>query len=433
MIQQPDMIRQFDTKTHTLAEITTAFTTRLSTVSEDAEKTVREILHAVKAEGDAAILDYTRRFDCPNATELRVPDAAIEAATERIQKTPLWSAMCEAKGRIAAFHEKQRRQTWLDTSQPGEMTGQIIRPLSRVGIYVPGGQAAYPSTVLMAGVIAHVAGVPSIALTTPPQRETGLPPDATLAAAHLTGIQEVYAMGGAQAVGAFAYGTASVARVDKIVGPGNIYVNIAKRLVYGYVGLDMLAGPSEVGVLADASSSPEVIAREIIAQTEHDPHNAAVLACDDVSVLAQTLIVLEAQLATLPRADIVRASLKNNSFFVKTQNLDESVTIINAYAPEHLHVLTAHPWDILGQLTNAGAILLGPYSSAAHGDYVTGPSHILPTAGCARFASPLHLDDFVKKQSIIALGQEASVSLAESARIFANFEGLEGHARSAKH
>jgi histidinol dehydrogenase len=433
MIQQSDMIRHFDTNTHTLTEIQTAFSTRLSSVSEDAEKTVRDILHAVRTEGDEAILAYTRRFDYPTATELRVSNVAIEAATARIQKTPLWGAMLEARERIAAFHEKQKRQTWLDTSQPGEMTGQVIRPLGRVGIYVPGGQAAYPSTVLMAGAIARVAGVPSIALTTPPQSETGLPPDATLAAAHLVGIQEVYAMGGAQAVACFAYGTQSISRVDKIVGPGNIYVNIAKRLVYGYVGLDMLAGPSEVGVLADKSSSPETIAREIIAQTEHDPHNAAVLACDDAGVLAETLVAIEAQLATLPRAGIVRASLKNNSFFVKTKDLGESIAIINAYAPEHLHVLTQHPWDILGRLTNAGAILLGPHSSAAHGDYVAGPSHILPTAGCARFASPLHLDDFTKKQSIIALGQEASVALAESARILADFEGLEGHARSAKH
>ncbi|WP_309713919.1 histidinol dehydrogenase, partial [Armatimonas sp.] len=304
-------------------------------------------------------------------------------------------------------------------------------PLRRVGLYIPGGAAAYPSTVLMVGIPAKVAGVREIALTTPPSKETGHPPDGTLAAAALAGITEVYAIGGAQAIGALAYGTATVPRVDKIVGPGNVYVNLAKRQVFGTVGIDMLAGPSEVAVLVDHTTDPETAARELICQTEHDPLNSALLASSSEPIAEAILAAIERQLTDLPRAAIVRKALAERSFLALTENLAQAIEVINTYAPEHLHVLCAEPWATLSQIENAGAILLGPHSNAALGDYVAGPSHTLPTAGCARFASPLSVDDFLKKSSVLCFDATTASALAETAQIFGRYEGLEGHARAA--
>lgn len=415
----------------TLASAQNLFDTRFSDIQDTAEQTVREILHAVKTEGDAAALGYTRRFDYPEASQLRVPEEAIEAAVTRIKQTALWEAMEQSAARIAAFHRKQLRESWVTLGAPGETLGQKITALRRVGIYIPGGAAAYPSTVLMVGIPAQVAGVRERALTTPPSRETGLPPDGTLAAAALAGITEVYAVGGAQAIGALAYGTESVPRVDKIVGPGNVYVNLAKRQVFGTVGIDMLAGPSEVGVLADDTTDPEAAARELICQTEHDPLNSALLATDSEPVAREILEAIERQLMDLPRAEIVRKALAERSFLALTDSLDQAIAVMNVYAPEHLHVLCAEPWSVLPKIENAGAILLGPYSNAALGDYVAGPSHTLPTAGCARFASPLNVDDFMKKSSVLAFDKERAIALAEIAQTFGRYEGLEGHARAA--
>lgn len=416
----------------TLSDARSLFDSRFADIQDEAELAVRTILSDVKKDGDAAALAYTRRFDYPEASALRVPEEAIKAATARIQATPLWGAMELAAERIADFHRRQLRESWVTLGKPGELLGQKIAPLRRVGIYVPGGAAAYPSTVLMVGIPATVAGVKEIALTTPPSKETGLPPDGTLAAASLAGISEIYALGGAQAIGALAYGTASIARVDKIVGPGNVYVNLAKRQVFGTVGIDMLAGPSEVAVLADESCDPDATARELICQTEHDPLNSALIATPSEAVLSAIQAAIERQLTDLPRADVVRRALAERSFAALTHTLEEAIAVVNAYAPEHLHVLCANPWSLLSQIENAGAILLGEHSNAALGDYVAGPSHVLPTAGCARFASPLNVDDFLKKSNILSLDAATAAALGGAAATFGTFEGLEGHARAAR-
>ncbi len=412
-----------------------AFADRLSPAAADAgdEVVVREILADVSRRGDAAVLERTRRYDFPEATTLRVPDEAVLSAVKRVETTSLWEAMNLAASRIRSFHEKHRRESWLTLSDPGETLGQVIRPLSRVGVYVPGGTAAYPSTVLMAAIPANVAGVRSIALATPPSRETGLPPDATLAAAFLAGVSEIYAMGGAQAIGALAYGTASVPPVVKIVGPGNRYVNTAKRLVYGVVGIDMLAGPSEVGVIADDTASARTIAIEIIAQTEHDPLNSAFLATTSHTLANEVRREIDSQLADLPRADVVRAALESFGFIAVVDAIPDAVDVMNEYAPEHLHLLTTDPWGIVPMIENAGAILIGESSAAALGDYLAGPCHTLPTSGSARFSSPLNVDDFTKKTSIIALDGACAIRLAPAAVTFARAEGLEAHARSANH
>ena len=427
------MLRFYDTRDTALDALDKVFSSRLTAASDAAESSVREILAAVRERGDSAVLEFTRRWDCPEAKSLRVPADAIEAAAARVQKdTGVWDALNLAADRLRAFHEKQKRQSWFDaTSMPGETLGQIIRPLARVGVYVPGGTAAYPSTVLMTTIPAFVAGVCSVALVTPPQSDTGLPPDATLAAAHLAGVTEVYGVGGAQAVGALAYGTASIPRVDKIVGPGNVFVNLAKRLVYGTVGIDMLAGPSEIGILADHTADPETVAADILAQAEHDALTSAVVATPSRAFAEAVNAALLRQIETLPRADIARRALESHGYLVLTQNLEEAAAVVSLYAPEHLHVDVASPWEILGSIENAGAILLGPHTSASHGDYIAGPSHTLPTAGCARFASPLSVEDFIKRTSLLYLGREAAARLAPSVARLAELEGLEAHRRAA--
>ncbi|MES2458941.1 MAG: histidinol dehydrogenase [Armatimonadota bacterium] len=427
------MLRFYDTRETALDVLEKVFSSRLTAASDAAEASVRQILADVRERGDDAVLDYTRRWDCPEATVLQVSHEAIEAATRRVQQdAEVWAAMNLAAERIRAFHEKQKRQSWFDvTSNPGETLGQIIRPLARVGVYVPGGTAAYPSTVLMTTIPAFVAGVRSVALVTPPQSDTGLPPDGTLAAAHLAGVTEIYGVGGAQAVGALAYGTNSVPRVDKIVGPGNVFVNLAKRLVYGTVGIDMLAGPSEIGVLADDTTDPEAAAADILAQAEHDALTSAVIATPSRAFADAVTAALLRQVKTLPRADIAVRALQSQGYLILTKTLEEAADVVSLYAPEHLHVDVAEPWEIIGRIENAGAILLGPHTSASHGDYIAGPSHTLPTAGCARFASPLSVDDFLKRTSLLYLGKEASARLAPSAARFAALEGLEAHRRAA--
>jgi histidinol dehydrogenase len=427
------MLRFYDTRETALDALEKVFSSRLSAASDAAEASVREILAEVRDQGDSAVLEYTRRWDYPQAQSLRVPAEAVEAAAARVrQDADVWAALNVAADRIRTFHEKQKRQSWFDaTSTPGEMLGQIIRPLGRVGVYVPGGTAAYPSTVLMTTIPAFVAGVRSVALVTPPQSDTGLPPDGTLAAAHLAGVTEIYGVGGAQAVGALAYGTDSIPRVDKIVGPGNVFVNLAKRLVYGTVGIDMLAGPSEVGILADENADPESAAADVLAQAEHDVLTSAVIATPSRAFADAVIAAIERQIQTLPRADIVRRALQSQGYLVLTQSLEEGAAVISRYAPEHLHIDVRDPWEILGSIENAGAILLGPHTSASHGDYIAGPSHTLPTAGCARFASPLSVDDFIKRTSLLYLGKQSSARLAPFAARFASLEGLEAHRRAA--
>ena len=396
------------------------------------DNTVASIINTVRTGGDVALRTLTRQFDCPEFETIRVPQEAISLARQRIAGTLLESALVAARERIAQFHQAHRRYSWLDDSVPGERLGQRIIPYGHVGIYVPGGRAAYPSTVLMTAVPAKVAGVGRIIMCTPPQAETGLPPDGTLAAAHIAGVDEVYAIGGAQAIAAMAYSTETVPQVDKIVGPGNAFVNAAKRMVYGDVGIDMLAGPSEVAVVVDETADISGAARELIAQTEHDPMNAALLVASSTELVARIDAELESQLATLPRVDIVRASLAQQSVVVTCSDRDLMVAVVDTFAPEHLHLDLVDAWEMAHVVRNAGAILVGKHTSAAHGDYVAGPSHTLPTAGAARFSSPLNVDDFTKKSSVLWLDASVSRKLAPLAEAIATYEGLEGHARSAR-
>lgn len=424
-------MRTFDTRRDSFDTLAKAFAARLEPAAQEAEKAVRAIVDAVRARGDAAVLEYTRRWDWPDADHLRVDDAEIEAATARIRETPLWPVLEQAAERIRAFHEKQRHGSWFDTSRPGEMLGQIIQPVRRAGVYVPGGTAAYPSTVLMAAVPARVAGVSSVIIASPPGRD-GKIPDATLAAARVAGVDAVFAMGGAQAIAALAYGTESVERVDKVVGPGNLYVNLAKRLVYGAVGIDMLAGPSEVLILADDSADPAAAAADVLAQTEHDTHCSAIIVTPSDEFAQGVLAEIESQTRTLPRAEIVRTALERNGFLVRTQSLEEAARVASLYSPEHLHLDVREPFALLGRIENAGAILIGAHSSAPLGDYLAGPSHTLPTAGCARFSSPLSVEDFLKRTSLIYFSQDAAEPLTDAAATFARYEGLTAHARAAR-
>jgi len=407
---------------------------RARSASED--DSVREavvgICDHVRLRGDQAVLEYTRRWDNPEAQSLEVPSTVVDAAVERVKETGLWDALQDAAARIATFHELHRRTTWLESSAPGQILGQRLLPLETVGVYVPGGRAAYPSTVLMAGIPARVAGVSNRILATPPMTETGNPPDATLAAARIAGFDRIFAMGGAQAVAAMAYGTETVPTVDKVVGPGNAFVNVAKRHVFGVVGIDMLAGPSEVGIVGDHQADPANIAAEWICQTEHDPDNRALVVVLSEPLARAVLDEMEQQLADLPRRDIVVESLRKNAHLLVVPDLVSASQLMNAYAPEHLHLDIADPWPMLGLFRNAGAILLGPFSTAAHGDYVAGPCHTLPTGGAARYSNPLNTDDFMRKTSLISLSHDQARALAPTAMRIAAFEGLEGHRRSAE-
>lgn len=405
---------------------------RSATEDNSLRETVVAICDDVRVRGDQALLEYTRRWDNPSAQALEVPSTVVDGAVERIKEIGLWDALEDAGSRIAAFHEQHKRTTWLDSSVQGQILGQRVLPLETVGVYVPGGRAAYPSTVLMAGIPARVAGVGHRVLATPPMAETGYPPDATLAAARIAGFDRIFAMGGAQAVAAMAYGTETVPVVDKIVGPGNAYVNAAKRHVFGAVGIDMLAGPSEVGIVGDNQADPASIATEWICQTEHDPDNRALVVVLS-EPLAQTILAqLEQQLSDLPRRDIVVESLRRNAHLAVVPDIAAASELMNAYAPEHLHLDIADPWPVLGLFRNAGAILLGPFSTAAHGDYVAGPCHTLPTGGAARYSNPLNTDDFMRKTSLISLSRDQARALAPTAMRIAEFEGLEGHRRSAE-
>lgn len=408
------------------------FLARRASQRASVDDVVSNIVLDVRNRGDEALIELTKQFDCENPVGIRVPEQAIEAARTRIAGTPLEAALLAARIRISRFHQAHRRYSWLDDSVPGERLGQRVIPFANVGIYVPGGRAAYPSTVLMTAVPARVAGVDKIIMCTPPQSDSGLPPDGTLAAAHIAGVDEVYAIGGAQAIAAMAYGTDTVPQVDKIVGPGNAFVNAAKRMVYGDVGIDMLAGPSEVAVVVDDTADVPGAARELIAQTEHDPMNAALLVASSESLLDRINVELSRQLETLPRTDIVRASLSEQSVSIVCADRDLMVAIVDSFAPEHLHLDVADAWELAHTIRNAGAILVGKHTSAAHGDYVAGPSHTLPTAGAARFSSPLNVDDFTKKTSLLWLGEDVSKALAPLADAIATYEGLEGHARSAR-
>lgn len=395
---------------------------------------VAEIVAAVKAEGDAALLRYTEAFDRVrlDASELRVTEAEIQAAYDRVEPAFL-EALRRAAANIAAFHEKQKRQSWIDVQPDGTMLGMSLRPLARVGLYVPGGKAAYPSSVLMNVLPAKVAGVPQIAMVTPPATggREGIDPYILVAAAE-AGVTEMYRVGGAQAVAALAYGTASIPAVDKICGPGNIYVALAKRAVFGAVDIDSIAGPSEIVVLADDTADARYVAADMLSQAEHDEMASAMLVTPSERLAREVEAELARQVATLPRREIAERSLAQYGAILTVSDLAEGIAVVNKLAPEHLEIMTEDPLDLLGRIENAGAIFLGPYSSEPVGDYFAGPNHILPTNGTARFSSPLNVDDFVKKSSLIRYSREALLRDAAGIATLARHEGLEAHARAVE-
>ena len=398
--------------------------------NDDIAARVKEIVARVRQEGDAALFDYTRRFDHVNLTADTVQVTREEIDAAYAAASPEWlEAMREAARRITAFHEKQKQNTWIDF-QPGISLGQKIAPLSRVGVYVPGGTAAYPSSVLMNVLPAKVAGVKEIIMVTPPGKNGGASSPLAVVAADIAGVDKIFRVGGAQAIAALAFGTESISRVDKITGPGNIYVANAKREVFGHVGIDMVAGPSEVLVIADSSADPRYVAADLLSQAEHDPLAAAILVTDSETLAAAVDAELAWQTALLPRCEVVEKSLSAYGTIVVANDLPSCADIANQIAPEHLELSVADPYALLPLICNAGAIFLGHWSPEPLGDYLAGPNHVLPTSGTARFFSPLSVDDFVKKSSIICCTREELEKVSDQVILLAQQEGLDAHANA---
>ncbi len=398
---------------------------------ENSEAQVRAILVDVRTRGDAALLEYTARFDRVTLAPetLRVPEESLAAAWEHLsaedQKT-----FSLAYERIEAYHREERTRSWMMTGPAGEMLGQLVVPLERVGIYVPGGKAAYPSSVLMNAIPARVAGVSEIVMVTPPSAERTNP--LTLAAAYRCGINKVYRVGGAQAVAALAYGTQTIAAVDKIVGPGNIFVAVAKKLVFGEVGIDMVAGPSEILVIADESANPNFIAADLLSQAEHDEEAKGILVTPSESLAEKVRSSVISQLPTLPRRSILQKAIDEYGCIIVTNSLAQAVHLANRLAPEHLLLAVQDPFSLLGAIRHAGSVFLGHFSPVAAGDYLAGPNHVLPTSGTARFSSPLGVYDFVKHISITYFDRSQLEGLGGHITRLARFEGLEAHARSVE-
>lgn len=439
--------------------------------TEEQNESVRQIIADVRKDKDAAVIKYTAEFDGVNVSQLRVSEAEIKAAYDGADEKFI-KALREAIVNIRRYHERQKRNSWMDLQDDGSLLGQIARPLQRVGLYVPGGTAAYPSSVLMNVIPAQVAGVKEIAIVTPPAtgsvgklggqsvgeigrsagetgqsageigqssgeagRGTGIGggPEINahilIAAAEL-GITEIYRTGGAQAIAALAYGTETIPAVDKICGPGNIFVALAKRQVFGVVDIDSIAGPTDIAVLADEHADPGYVAADLLSQAEHDELAASTLITNSEMLAKAVQQEVARQLETLPRRDIAQASLDNNGAIVLVDSIEEGLDVVNRLAPEHLEVMVEEPMRYLGRVHNAGSIFLGPYSSEPVGDYYAGPNHILPTNGTARFSSPLNVDDFVKKSSVIYYSKEAIMENGHSIMTLARAEGFEAHARA---
>ncbi len=395
------------------------------------EARVREILEVVKEKGDEALLDYTRRFDGASLTtgELKVSSNEIEESTTTVEPD-VKAAIESAKARIEAFHQHEIRQSW-QVQQDGATFGQLVRPLEAVGIYAPGGEAPYPSTVLMNAVPAVLAGVRRPILVTPPGRDGRVNRD-VLFAATTCGIEEIYKIGGAQAIAALAYGTATIPKVDKIVGPGNAYVNVAKRSVYGDVAIDFLAGPSEIVVLAEEEANPATIAADLLSQAEHDPLATAFLVTPSQSLAEAVNAAIDRQIADLSRKDVIAACLEGRGAIIIVDDLEEGIALVNRIAPEHLEVMVEDSQRLLPQLRHAGMILLGEYTPVSICDYGAGPNHVLPTGGTARFASPLGVSDFVKHTNFLHATKEGFEALADQVETLAGIEGFTAHAAAAK-
>jgi histidinol dehydrogenase len=392
--------------------------------------TVKSIIARVRAEGDKALYDFTRDLDGVTLDAFLVTSEERKQALQQGEPSFV-DALKEAAERIRQFHERERRASWWETASDGTILGQLIRPLERVGVYVPGGRAAYPSSVLMNAIPAIVAGVEQIVMITPPDKN-GLVPASTLIAAQVAGIDTIYKVGGAQAIAALAYGTESIVPVDKIVGPGNQYVALAKQIVYGHVDIDSIAGPSEVVIVADELANPKYVAADLLAQAEHDPEATATLLTPSTRLIEAVTKELAEQCTKLARADIATASLRNHGAIVLTADITEAIQVANQIAPEHLELMVENPWDIVGKVRHAGAIFLGSMSPETVGDYFAGPSHVLPTSGTARFFSALSVDTFVKKTSLISYSQEALKRDANKVITLAEKEGLGAHAASIR-
>ena len=415
-------------------ELRASMLTREGVLPADITRAAQEIIDTVRSEGDEALRRYSREFDGVELSDFRLPQEQVDAALEGLD--PAFVAALEKAARqIRDFHEREVQQSWFTTRDDGTMLGVKVTPVAAAGIYVPGGRAQYPSTVLMNAIPAKVAGVERVIMVTPPQRDAapGTCPISpyTLAAAKVGGVDEIYTIGGAQAVAALAYGTESIPRVEKITGPGNAYVAAAKRLVSGDVGIDMVAGPSEVCVLADATASPMVVAADLMAQAEHDPLAACYLVTCDAAFAEAVVRGVEQLLGASPREDITRRSLDEQGIVVVAPDMPTAVAAVNTIAPEHLELHCADALGLLGSIRNAGAIFVGAWSSEPLGDYVAGPNHTLPTGGTATFSNPLSVDDFVKRSSVICYTPEGLLADAPATQRLAHAEGLWAHALSA--
>ncbi|MDY3015299.1 MAG: histidinol dehydrogenase [Evtepia sp.] len=395
---------------------------------ENVEGPVREIIAQVRVQGDAALKAYTKEFDGVEISSVEVGPGAIDEGFRNADPL-LVEILYRAAERVAAFHQHQVRNSFLVNDEDGILMGQKVVPLERVGLYVPGGTAAYPSSVLMNCIPAKLAGVKEICMVTPPGKDGKIPPN-ILAAARICGVDRVFRVGGAQAVAALAYGTESIPRVDKIVGPGNQYVAEAKKQVFGQVGIDMVAGPSEILVIADDKNNPQIVAADLLSQAEHDKNASAVLVTDSEELALAVQAAIEEQLPQLRRQEIARASIDNNGKIIVAKSLETGIEITNEIAPEHLEVCVENPFDYLDQIKNAGSVFLGRNCPEALGDYFAGPNHTLPTSGTARFSSPLSVDDFVKKYQYTYYTEAALAKAQQTVSNFAKKEGLTGHARS---
>jgi len=416
------------------------FNTRLSSLlswesvsNKDVEKTVKEIINTIRSKGDKALIDYSIKFDGVKAksmADLMISQEELEKSFNDLSDKQK-NAITIAAERVKAYHLKQNQQTWSYTEEDGTMLGQKITPLDRVGLYVPGGKAAYPSSVLMNAIPAKVAGVEELIMVVPTPNSTTN--KLVLAAAYISGVDMVITVGGAQAIAALAYGTESIPKVDKIVGPGNIYVATAKRAVFGQVGIDMIAGPSEILIICDGNTDPDWIAMDLFSQAEHDEDAQSILLCPDLAFIEEVEKSIENLLPSMDRKDIIKTALKNRGALIHTKDMDEAIAISNRIAPEHLELSVENPEALLDSIKHAGAIFMGKYTCEALGDYCAGPNHVLPTSGTARFSSPLGVYDFQKKSSLIMASRESANTLGKVAATLADGEGLQAHALSARY
>ena len=426
-------IRSLDTTDAGFRAAFVSLLDRAQQLDAKVEDVVREVIGAMRARGDDALLEYTARFDrwTPVSTAaLEIPQTLLAQAVQNIpadQRT----ALEQAAARVRRYHERQKIDSWSYTEADGTLLGQQVTALDRVGLYVPGGKAAYPSSVLMNAIPAKVAGVAELIMVVPtPEGQLN---DLVLAAAHIAGVDRVFRVGGAQAVAALAYGTHSVPRVDKIVGPGNIYVATAKRMVFGQVDIDMIAGPSEIVVVCDGQTDAAWVAMDLFSQAEHDEDAQSILISPDTAFLAKVKTEMERLLRDIPRAAIIRASLEARGALIAVRDLDEAATLVNEIAPEHLELSIEEPFALAKKIRHAGAIFLGRYTAEAVGDYCAGPNHVLPTSGTARFSSPLGVYDFQKRTSLIQCSPQGASDLGKIASVLAHGEGLTAHARSAEY